>query len=134
MCQLTGIKSSRRSLQHFKRERGHDIGLPGDDAGPFDGLCADGGDQLSPVDHCQTLLGTELDWGQVVTLQNLRNNFKHFFKKVENQHSQREWGSRDQVLGDQNRRSKLLLCKIDQEIEKALWVLRVHYFRLFSPT
>ena len=81
MCQLTGIKSSRRSLQHFERERGHDIGLPGDDAGPFDGLCADGGDQLSPVDHCQTLLGTELDWGQVVTLQNLVETISNIFQK-----------------------------------------------------
>jgi hypothetical protein len=28
-----------------------------------------------------------------------------------------EWGSRDRISGDLNRRSKLLVCKIDQEIE-----------------
>jgi hypothetical protein len=29
----------------------------------------------------------------------------------------KEWGPRDQISGDQNRRSKLLVCEIDQEIE-----------------
>ena len=29
----------------------------------------------------------------------------------------KEWGSRDRISRDRNRRSKLLVCKIDHEIE-----------------
>ena len=67
----TAVEGSGRSLEDFKRQRGHDVGLFGNDPGPLHGLGPDGRDQLSPVDEGQPFFGLQLDGGQVVALQHL---------------------------------------------------------------
>ena len=65
------VKRAGGSLEHLERDGRHDVRLLGDQRGALRGLRADRGDQLRAVDERESLLGAELDGGEVVALEDV---------------------------------------------------------------
>ena len=65
------VKCSRCPLQHLESQSSDNIRLFGDERGSLRGLRTNGSDKLGAVDESETLLGAELDGGEVVTLEDV---------------------------------------------------------------